>query len=67
MIKHGDYYTCSFERFCESLPCGFEFFAVLVLSDLKMHKEVINDPEKDVIVMYMASWCGHCKKLKPTW
>jgi protein disulfide-isomerase A1 len=31
------------------------------------HNVIVNDPTKDVIVMYMASWCGHCKKLKPTW
>jgi protein disulfide-isomerase A1 len=31
------------------------------------HDAVVNDPSKDVIMMYMASWCGHCKKLKPTW
>eukprot|EP00186_Timspurckia_oligopyrenoides_P002828 CAMPEP_0182443714 /NCGR_PEP_ID=MMETSP1172-20130603/2370_1 /TAXON_ID=708627 /ORGANISM="Timspurckia oligopyrenoides, Strain CCMP3278" /LENGTH=498 /DNA_ID=CAMNT_0024639071 /DNA_START=108 /DNA_END=1604 /DNA_ORIENTATION=+ len=30
-------------------------------------EEIVEDPEKDVLVMQMAPWCGHCKKLKPTW
>lgn len=27
--------------------------------------DVVEDPEKDVIVAQVAEWCGHCNKLKP--
>mmetsp|Transcript_20180 Transcript_20180/g.34790 ORF Transcript_20180/g.34790 Transcript_20180/m.34790 type:complete len:494 (+) Transcript_20180:252-1733(+) len=28
-------------------------------------KKIVEDPAKDVFIMQMAPWCGHCKKMKP--
>lgn len=42
---------------------GYFLFCQVVVA--KNFDEIVNDPERDVLIEFYAPWCGHCKQLEP--
>lgn len=49
----------------EAIPASQDEPVYVVVG--KTFDEVVLDDSKDVFIEFYAPWCGHCKRLKPTW
>ncbi|KDE03239.1 hypothetical protein MVLG_06268 [Microbotryum lychnidis-dioicae p1A1 Lamole] len=49
----------------EKVPASQDEPVFVLVAD--QFEEVVADKSKDLLVEFYAPWCGHCKKLKPTW
>ncbi|CAL8087040.1 unnamed protein product [Calicophoron daubneyi] len=47
----------------EPVPSGSDDFAKKVVA--LTFDEMVNDPSKDVMIVFHAPWCGHCKAFLP--
>uniref|UniRef100_A0A671Q2U9 Protein disulfide-isomerase A3 n=1 Tax=Sinocyclocheilus anshuiensis TaxID=1608454 RepID=A0A671Q2U9_9TELE len=62
-----DYFAKRLKRYVKSepVPESNDDPVKVVVADT--FDEIVNDPEKDVLVEFYAPWCGHCKNLEPVY
>jgi len=75
-VMVGDFDMAVFETFVRDFMAGkLEAYlkseplpdnsGPLKVAVAKNFDEVVNDPERDVLIEFYAPWCGHCKSLAP--
>jgi len=61
-----DFVAGNLEPYLKSEPLPADGNAgPLKVAVAKNFDEVVNDPERDVLIEFYAPWCGHCKSLAP--
>ncbi|KAI5087374.1 protein disulfide-isomerase A3 precursor [Silurus meridionalis] len=60
-----DYFAGRLKQYIKSepVPANNKGPVMVVVADT--FEQIVNDPEKDVLIEFYAPWCGHCKKLEP--
>ncbi|KAI2652675.1 Protein disulfide-isomerase A3 [Labeo rohita] len=60
-----DYFAERLKRYIKSEPVPAKNNGAVKVVVADTFEEIVNDPEKDVLIEFYAPWCGHCKKLEP--
>ncbi|XP_051577765.1 protein disulfide isomerase family A, member 7 [Myxocyprinus asiaticus] len=60
-----DYFANRLKRYVKSEPVPESNDGPVKVVVADTFEEIVNDPEKDVLVEFYAPWCGHCKNLEP--
>ncbi|KAJ8273537.1 hypothetical protein GJAV_G00102730 [Gymnothorax javanicus] len=60
-----DYFAGRLKRFLKSEPVPESNSGPVKVVVAESFEEIVNDPEKDVLIEFYAPWCGHCKNLEP--
>ncbi|XP_026875534.2 protein disulfide isomerase family A, member 8 [Electrophorus electricus] len=60
-----DHFAERLKRYIKSEPVPIKNNGPVKVVVADTFEELVNDPEKDVLIEFYAPWCGHCKKLEP--
>ncbi|XP_066530035.1 protein disulfide isomerase family A, member 8 [Hoplias malabaricus] len=60
-----DYFAGRLKRYVKSEPVPANNNGPVKVVVADTFDEIVNDPEKDVLIEFYAPWCGHCKKIEP--
>ncbi|KAG9355288.1 hypothetical protein JZ751_000126 [Albula glossodonta] len=60
-----EYFAGRLKRYLKSQPVPESNKGPVKVVVAETFEEIVNDPEKDVLIEFYAPWCGHCKNLEP--
>uniref|UniRef100_A0AAZ3NXH3 protein disulfide-isomerase n=1 Tax=Oncorhynchus tshawytscha TaxID=74940 RepID=A0AAZ3NXH3_ONCTS len=60
-----DYFAGRLKRYIKSEPIPEKNKGPVKVVVAESFEEIVNEPEKDVLIEFYAPWCGHCKSLEP--
>ncbi|KAM3858520.1 protein disulfide isomerase family A, member 8 [Diretmus argenteus] len=62
-----DYLAGRLKRYIKSEPIPEKNNAPVKVVVAESFEDIVNDPDKDVLVEFYSPWCPHCKKLEPVY
>ncbi|XP_063041035.1 protein disulfide-isomerase A3-like [Engraulis encrasicolus] len=60
-----DYFAGRLKRYVKSEPVPSTNWGPVKVVVADSFNELVNDPDKDVLIEFYAPWCAHCKKMEP--
>lgn len=61
----GDYFSGRLKPYVKSEPVPERNTAVIKVVVAESFNDIVNDPQKDVLIQFYSPLCPHCKKLEP--